>query len=284
MKFYRPAAFCNKQIMFKGKKVCSCKKYLFGKKFYKIKCRKTGKWIKRGGKGRRGGRGGLKIKVRGGRGGRGGLKIKVRGGRGGKKSPYCAVCEAKKLKQYKKVTTRCVVCEQKAAARVQIRVSAPARRCGRKLCMVAVENKPVESETVDLKKNADGSQTETRTKTVTHNGRTTKTHSSRTTGIKTYKSVSHKAVVHKTYRVVHNNHVQWRNARWCKSHGYVRHYSHGRVYYTHSHTTQHVQTYWKTVFSKELSSVEDYSKTIKVNMTKFNAVDQFLINKCLTFF
>lgn len=43
-------------------------------------------------------------------------------------------------------------------------------------------------------------------------------------------------------------------------------------------------TITKTVYSKELSSVDDYAQTIKNHVKEFSAFDQKLINRCNKFF
>jgi hypothetical protein len=81
-----------------------------------------------------------------------------------------------------------------------------------------------------------------------------------------------------THKVHHHHRVTY-----TKTHSH-KVYHHRRYHATHSVSHIEIPTIYKTVLAQELSSVENYTQTIKVNLNKFSAVDQTLINKCAKFF
>jgi hypothetical protein len=319
MKFYRPTEFCSKysartgrcksrKVFFgqrfrkiickktgkvvKANKKCGCleKKVVFRAKYRKMKkafrCTRCeqyklryGRKIRIGGrfKGRRG-RGGLKIRVRG-RGGlkirrRGGLKIRGRGGlkirgRGGiRVRGGCRVGARVRVGGCVRVRSTARVCVRPTArvcVRPVARVSVQ-RTCrpGRRLCMAVRHRKPVVYRRV-YRRRGPVRVSIKRTRKFRRTG-----------GIR----INRKRITKR------------RSVRWYKSHGYRKITYRGRVrwvkksswrYITSAeYQTRHITLprVVKTVFSKELSSVEHYAQTIKVNINQFTAADQTLINKC----
>jgi hypothetical protein len=162
--------------------------------------------------------------------------------------PACG-CVAVKKPQFVRVVTHCAVCHQKRRRGGFIRKVARRIRRGRRLGV------------------------RRQTKIVRRHTRIVRRHS----------KIVRRSKVVRHYKITYKGKKVFRTKRWCVNHGYVRHVSHGKVYYTHSHTTTQVQTFWKTIFSKRLSSVQNYAQTIKVNKNKFNSVDQSLIARCEKF-
>jgi len=77
-----------------------------------------------------------------------------------------------------------------------------------------------------------------------------------------------------------------RSAHWYRTHGFERITLHGRTRWISKLNKEQVDIHSSSqaVFSKELSSVENYAETIRVNLNQFSSADQSLVSKCLSLF
>jgi len=89
--------------------------------------------------------------------------------------------------------------------------------------------------------------------------------------------------IHHKRRIVHRHR---RSAHWYRTHGFERIIIHGRSRWISKLNKEQVDIHSSSgvVFSKELSSVENYAQTIRVNLNKFSSADQSLVGKCLSMF
>ena len=77
-----------------------------------------------------------------------------------------------------------------------------------------------------------------------------------------------------------------RSANWYRTHGFEKIVIHGRSRWVAKLDKEHVDIHSSSqaVFSKELSSVENYAEAIRVNLNKFSTADQSLVGKCMSLF